>query len=108
LPREFWPPERLLPTDDVLPWIMDQHNHGVWVLLCLEHEVEAEPELPMDFGIYGQSAVGVQSLDRSCRTLEFKLQFGGEAIRLAEDRWNRLKLHTTQLRTLLDSPSQDA
>lgn len=107
LTREFWPAGRLLPADNVLPWIIDQHNHGVWVLLCLEDDVNSEPDLPMDFGIYGETAVGVQTLDRSCRTLEFSLQFGDEAVRLAEDRWERVKLHTTPLRTLLDNQSSD-
>jgi hypothetical protein len=103
LPRELWPAEQLLPSDSVLAWIIDQHNHGVWVMLCLEADVESEPDLPRDFGIYGDLAVGTQILDDQCRTLEFQLEFKREAVQLANDRWRRLQLHATPLRTLLDT-----
>jgi hypothetical protein len=103
LPRELWPVGKLLPSESVMPWIMDQHNHRVWVMLCLQAEIESEPDLPLDFGIYGDLAVGTQSLDEDCRTREFLLEFNAEAVKLAEERWQRLKLHATPLRTLLDS-----
>jgi hypothetical protein len=103
LPRELWPADQLLPSDSVLAWIIDQHNHGVWVMLCLEADVESEPDLPRDFGIYGDLAVGTQILDDQCRTLEFQLEFKREAVQLANDRWRRLQLHATPLRTLLDT-----
>ncbi len=107
LPRELWPAGQLLPCESVMPWIMDQHNHRVWVMLCLEPEIESEPDLPLDFGIYGDLAVGTQSLDEECRTREFLLEFNVEAVKLAEDRWQRLKLHATPLRSLLDSEGVD-
>jgi hypothetical protein len=102
LPRELWPAGQLLPSENVLPWILDQHNHGVWVMLCLEEDVQSEPDLPRDFGVYGDMAVGTQALDDECRTVEFLLEFTEEAIKLADDRWRRLRLHATPLRTLLD------
>jgi len=72
-------------------------------MLCRESDIESEPDLPLDFGIYGELAVGTQSLDEECRTREFLLDFNAEAVKLAEDRWRRLKLHATALRTLLDT-----
>jgi hypothetical protein len=72
-------------------------------MLCLEADVESEPDLPRDFGIYGDLAVGTQILDDQCRTLEFQLEFKREAVQLANDRWRRLQLHATPLRTLLDT-----
>jgi hypothetical protein len=108
LPRELWPAEQLLPSESVLPWIIDQHNHGVWVMLCLEADVESEPDLPRDFGIYGDLAVGTQILDDQCYTLEFQLEFKREAVQLANDRWRRLQLHATPLRTLLDTEERPA
>jgi hypothetical protein len=107
LPLELWPAGQLLPSENVMPWIMDQHNHRVWVMLCLETEIESEPDLPLDFGIYGDLAVGTQSLDEECRTREFLLEFNAEAVKLAEDRWQRLKLHAIPLRTLLDGERVD-
>lgn len=107
LPRELWPAGQLLPSESVLPWIMDQHNHGVWALLCLETDIESEPDLPLDFGVYGDLAVGTQVLDEDCRTCEFLLEFSGEAVQLANDRWQRLKLHAVPLRTLLDTEGDD-
>jgi hypothetical protein len=101
LPASLWSADELLPQETALSWIMDQHNHGVWAMLCREEDVAAEPDLPLDFGIY-HVAVGVQTLDEHCRTREFRLQFGDEAVKLAEDCWRRLQLHATSLRMLLD------
>ncbi len=103
LPPSLWPTGQLLPSETILPWIKDQYNHGVWVVLCLENDLEGEPDLPMDFGIYGSQAVGTQSLDEECRTREFLLEFNREAVALAGERWERVKLHATPLRTLLDT-----
>ncbi|MDC0935211.1 hypothetical protein OAS39_02915 [Pirellulales bacterium] len=103
LPAALWDAGQLLPDESVRSWIVDQHNHGVWVTLCHEEDIAGEPDLPLDFGIYGV-AVGVQTLDEQCRTREFKLQFSAEAVKLAEDRWQRLELHATSLSSLLDKP----
>lgn len=103
LPNSLWPTGQLLPSKTILPWIKDQHNHGVWVMLCRESELAGEPDLPLDFGIYGEQAVGTQFLDEECRTREFLLEFRREAVTLAGERWDRVKLHATPLRTLLDS-----
>jgi hypothetical protein len=103
LPHELWPPGQLLPSEVVMAWIKEQHNHGVWCMLCLESDIECEPDLPLDFGIYGDLAVGTHSLDDDCHTREFLLEFSAEAVKLAENRWRRLKLHSTPLRTLLDT-----
>lgn len=108
LPDELWRTHAPLPAESVLSWIMEQHNHGVWVMLCRERDISQEPDLPLDFGIYGERAVGVQSLDDRGRTQEFRLQFGKEAVKIAEDRWRRLKLHATPLRTLLDAEDNKA
>ena len=106
LPAELWPAGQLLPSESVLPWITDQYNHGVWVLLCLEADIAAEPDLPLDFGIYGDVAVGTQDLDDDCSTREFLLEFNPESVKLAEDRWRRLILHAMPLRTLLDGKDE--
>jgi len=108
LPSMLWPVEQRLPSETVLPWITDQHNHGVWVMLCRESDVYSEPDLPQDFGIYGDLAVGTQILDQECRTREFIMDFSSEAVQLANDRWQRLKLFTTSLRSLLDNWSDDS
>lgn len=106
LPRSLWPVESLLPSETILPWIKEQHHHGVWVMLCLEDDLQGEPDLPEDFGIYGHQAVGTQSLDEECRTREFLLEFNNDAVTLAAERWERVKLHATSLRTLLDKEKE--
>lgn len=76
-------------------------------MLCLENDLECEPDLPMDFGIYGDQAVGTQSLDEECRTREFLLEFSAEAAKLASERWERVKLHATPLKNLLDTEADN-
>ena len=108
LPSGLWPAEQLPPTDEALPWLVEQHQAGVSVLVCLEDDIRHEPDLPMDFGVYGDRAVGVQQLDDRCRTESFELSFDREEVQLAAARWRRLKLHATPLRELLDRTGAEA
>ncbi len=98
----LWPAGSLLPGPEILPWIEAQHNHGLYLCLVRESELAREPDLLADFGIYGRRAVGTQELDEHCRTARFTLEFGGDAVRLAEERWRRLLLYAVPFRKLLD------
>jgi hypothetical protein len=104
----MWPKEQLLPASNVLPWIEEQHNHGLWILLVRESELSHETDLLCDFGIYGDRAVGIQELNSHSRTLRFTLEFSPQAVRLAEDRWRRISLYAASLRSLLDKLPHDA
>lgn len=102
LADRLWPRGQTVPSADVLPWIEEQHNHGLWITLVRESELAREPDLLADFGIYGDRAVGVQELDDQSHTLRFTLEFSTQAVRLAEDRWRRVSLYAVSLRSLLD------
>lgn len=102
LRNELWPKGAHLPVPEILPWIEDQHNHGLWVCLVRESELTHEADLLTDIGIYGDRALGTQELDERCRTLRFVLQFDPQAVRLAKDRWKRLLVYTTSFQRLLD------
>jgi len=104
---ELWPREQLLPSPAILPWILEQHHHGLWISLVRESELAREVDLLVDMGIYGDRAVGVQELDERSRTLRFTLELNGQTVRLADARWQRLLLYGKSLRSLLDqSPSR--
>lgn len=103
---DLWPKGQTLPTGEILPWVEEQHNHGLWITLVRESEVSSEPDLLADIGIYGARAVGVQELDERSRTVRFALQFDAQSIRLAKDRWQRLALYATPLRNLLEQEPQ--
>ncbi len=100
---ELWPRGGPLPTAEILPWVQEQHDHGLRVRLVRESELSREPDLLCDYGIYGDRAVGVQQLDERSRTLRFTLTFDPQAVRLARDRWERLALYAMPFRNLLDS-----
>jgi hypothetical protein len=104
----LWPAGERLPAPEIRPWIQQQHDRGIWVMLVRESEVAGEPDLLADFGIYGDRAVGVQELDDQSRTLRFILYFDPQNVRLARDRWARLLLYTTSFADLLDQTSPDA
>jgi len=99
---ELWPRGQLLPSEEILPWIHGQHDHGLRVRLVHESDLAAEPDLLSDVGVYGDRAIGVQELDERSRTLRFTLTFDSQAVRLAGDRWQRLLLYATSFRNLLD------
>lgn len=98
----LWPPELALPLPNVLQWINDQYFRGIEILLVRETELVAEPDLLRDFGIYGQRATGEQRLDSQSRTVAFTLSFDPAAVRLAQERWQRLKLFARNYQQLVD------
>lgn len=99
---DLWPVGATLPTLAIRPWIEEQHNHGLWILLVRESEIAREPDLLADTGLYGTRAVGVQELDEHSRTLRFTLDLDPQSVRVAEERWRRLALYAVSFRSLLD------
>ena len=73
---------RLPKEDEIRPWIESQHNHGIWILLVRESDLDSESDLLADIGIYGTRAVGTQELDDRSRTVRFTLTFDPQAVRL--------------------------
>ncbi|MGH7193203.1 MAG: hypothetical protein ACREJM_06655, partial [Candidatus Saccharimonadales bacterium] len=99
---DLWPSDRKLPLADVLPWIEEQHNHGIWIALARESDLSRETDLLLDMGIYGDRAVGTQELDDTCRTLRFTLDLDPQAVQLADNKWQRLLLYARSFGDLLD------
>lgn len=104
---ELWPRTHALPLAAILPWIEEQHNHGLFIALVRESDVSREPDLLIDMGIYGDRAVGIQELDDRCRTLRFTLDVNPQTVRLADARWQRLMLYARSFRSLLDQRQAD-
>ena len=100
LPEALWAPGATLPEAAILPWLEEQHRHGLSVSLVREAEAAREPDLLVDIGIYGSKAVGEQELDENSRTLRFTLDLDPQAVREAADRWRRLSLYATPFRNL--------
>jgi hypothetical protein len=104
---DLWPKGHYLPTDEILPWIKEQNDQGIWVSLVRESDIASEPDLHCDFGIYDERAAGIQELDDRSRTLRFILHFDRPSIRQAQDRWARLVLYADSYADLVDRSSGD-
>lgn len=98
----LWPPECSLPVAKTCRWLDDQHFRGLNVLLVRESDLVNEPDLLRDFGIYGQRATGEQELDEQSRTVRFVLSFDPADLRLARERFERLKLFAVSYGELVD------
>jgi hypothetical protein len=98
----FWPPGAVHPAGEILSSIEEQATHGIDVTLVRKSDLEAEPTLIRDFGIYGDRAVGYQSLDDQARTMRYVLRFGKQAIEEAEELWRQLDLYAVPLDELLE------
>lgn len=98
----LWPKGHHLPSAEILPWISEQHDQGIWVSLVRESDIGAEPDLLSDFGIYDDRAAGIQELDDRSRTLRFILHFDQPSIRHARERWGRLLLYADSYADLVD------
>lgn len=99
---DLWPHAQLSPSEEVYPWIKEQHDQGLWIGLVRESAISHEPDLLMDYGIYGDRAVGIQELDEHSRTLRFTLDLSPQAPQVAGERWTRLKLYAKWFGTLLE------
>jgi hypothetical protein len=108
LPEAIWPDDRGLPAEVIRPWIQEQHDHGLHLVLVRESALRGEPDLLADFGIYGARAVGTQELDEQSRTVRFTLAFDPQAVRLANDRWRRLSIFGIPYQSLLEPPPEPA
>jgi hypothetical protein len=104
LPENLWPADASMPVPAILPWIEEQHRHGIRVSLVRESEAGREPDLLADIGIYGTEAIGEQELDEHSRTLRFTLSLDPQAVRAAEDRWRRLALYATPFKSVCGHP----
>ena len=102
---DLWPDLQLLPLPELQPWIAEQHERGIVVSAVRESQLESEPDLIRDFGIYGDQAVGEQQLDERCRTQRFSLRFDRQARQVALERWHRLSLYAIPYADLLDRPA---
>lgn len=98
----FWPASALLPSADIRHWIDEQYQRGILIGLIRESDIDAEPSLRCDFGIYGDRATGLWELDDQCRTVRFTLDFSEQSIRLAMERWRGLSLYAISYADLLD------
>jgi hypothetical protein len=98
----FWPPAAVLPAKAICQWIEEQYKRGIVIRLIRESQIADEPQLLMDFGLYGRRAVGQLELDESCRTVRFTLDFTPQAVSLFEERWRRLLLFAVSFREVLD------
>ncbi|MEM8736852.1 MAG: hypothetical protein AAGG44_21660 [Planctomycetota bacterium] len=102
LADSLWPCDEQMPTERVRQWFHEQHTRGIWLKLVRESQLDSEPELLQDFGIYGSRAVGFQDLDDKARTLSFLLDFNLGTILEVEERWKRLQVYSTSYADLLD------
>ncbi len=89
----LWRPDKMFPAPEILPWLKEQYERGIHLFLVSETEICREPDLLMDFGVYGQRATGVEELDEESRPLRFTLFFDEQSIRLSLDRWARLSVY---------------
>ena len=101
----FWPPLARLPETDLLRWINEQFGQGIEISLVRVSELQLEPDLISDFGIYGDEAVGYQQTTEDGRTASYQLHFDPAHVVAAEQRWNKLQLYAIRLETIVD---QDA
>ena len=98
----LWPPSERFPIEPLHTWLEDQHAHGLSVRLIRLSELEREPDLVLDMGIYGIRALGIQEQDEQGRTIRFTLSFDFPEVLAAEQRWERLSLLATPFEKILD------
>jgi hypothetical protein len=88
----FWPPAARTPSTELFHWIQGQRLRGVDVSLVRLSELEAEPALVGDFGLYGTDAVGWQQTDFEGRTVRYEISFDPMTVAEAQERWHQLLL----------------
>ena len=97
----LWPPAERFPVEPLHGWLEDQHANGLSIRLIRLSELEREPDLVIDMGIYGIRALGIQEQDDRGRTIRFTLSFDFPEVLAAEQRWERLSLLATPFSEIL-------
>ena len=100
----FWPRASRTPSKQLFHWILEQYQRGIEVSLVRLTDLDDEPLLVCDIGIYGQSAVGQQQTDFEGKTTRFELCFGATALQQAEQRWQQLMVYAQPFSALIDEP----
>ncbi|MBX3438998.1 MAG: hypothetical protein KF861_16020 [Planctomycetaceae bacterium] len=98
----FWPPRAAHPATEVLGPIQEQATRGIDISLLRKSQLESEPHLNCDFGIYGERAAGYQNVDDQGRTTRYLVRFGKSAVDAAEELWRQLDLYAVSLDFVLD------
>lgn len=98
----LWEVDSTRPQQEVFNWLFDQYRNGIWIELVRKSSILDEPDLLVDFGQYGDIAVGHQLLDSKSRTSLFRLSFNKDDIETANQRWKRLTMFTVSMREILD------
>lgn len=93
----FWPRAARTPSTGLFHWIQSQRLRGVEVSLIRLTDLEDEPTLVSDMGIYGSDAVGWQQTDFEGRTVTYEISFDLNAVTEAEQRWHQLLLFAQPL-----------
>ena len=89
----FWPRAARTPSTILFHWIHSQRLRGIEVSMVRITELEHEPTLVRDMGIYGTDAVGYQQTDFEGRTTRFEVTFDAADMKDAEQRWEQLLLY---------------
>src|SRR5262249_42956351 len=105
---ELWPQKEALPPCTIRPWIDEQHAAGIKLAIVRESEITSEPDLLLDFGIYGERATGIEDLDDQSRTVRFTLLFDRQSLSVAQDRFSRLSLYAKPYSEILAASKNKA
>ena len=97
-----WPPEKPLLETEVGRWLKRQADGSIRVFVVRDSALASAPELRVDFGIYGEDAVGIQEVDETARTRKFTFFFEATEKRLAEQRWKRLMAYSRPLEEFIE------
>jgi hypothetical protein len=96
----LWPPKATIPSKQLYNWMLSQFSKGIQIELVRMSELTSESDLLVDFGIYGDTAVGYQVTDDLGQTVRYEMLFGAPQVQVAEDRWKRLSLYAHPLESI--------
>jgi len=97
-----WPLNTPLMETDIGKWLKHQADGSIKVFVVRDSSLASDPDLLVDFGIYGEDVVGIQELDENARTRKFTFFFDETEKRFAEQRWKRLLAYSKPLEELIE------
>jgi len=102
LSEAVWPAQTTLPETEVGRWLKRQSDGSIRIFVVRDSSLASAPDLRVDFGIYGEDAVGIQEVDDLARTRKFTFFFDATEKRLAEQRWKRLLAYSRPLEEFIE------
>jgi len=103
---DLWPGTDGFSNSNLDSWLRRQKDAGISIFL-IQSSVLTDESLRVDFGIYGDVAIGIQEIGVDGRTQKFSFDFRESTKNIKDGHWRQLMVHSIALDEIYARSSDD-